>query len=103
MPKVPYRDVTPILQVIRAFLLGRKHKNSLRFSPEVATRSPPAPVLPDGPSHKLFNNYYLNRDARREVAPPLVLSAQLHIDEGSTQKQSPKRKFVTPGNVHNIS
>ena len=100
MSKVQFRDVSPLVQILRNILLGRKHTKALRFSPEMSTRSPPPPVLPDGPSHKLFNNYYSNRDARREVAPPLVISGQLQIDEGSKQMQSPKRKFSTPGNVH---
>lgn len=93
--RVEVRDVSPFLQALRNFLLGRKHTKALRFPQDVATRSPPLPDLPDGPAHQLSDNYYYTRDARREVAPPEVIatgSKQVTAGE-STVKQ------VTPGKV----
>ncbi|XP_017773875.1 PREDICTED: NADH dehydrogenase [ubiquinone] 1 alpha subcomplex subunit 7-like [Nicrophorus vespilloides] len=92
--KVDIRDINPMLQMIRNFLLGRKHTLAVRFEHEVASRSPPQPILPDGPSHRLNTNYYCWRDARREVAPPLDLAAQKQIGEEVCLKPR------TPGKVH---
>lgn len=72
-PKIQYRDVAPVLRWFRDLLLGRKHTINVRFQPEMASRSPPPPVIPDGPAHRLHDNYYCNRDGRREVAPPALL------------------------------
>jgi ferredoxin len=65
------RDVSWVLQKIRDALLGRKwDKRQLRHKNDLSTRSPPHPMIPDGPNHKLSGNYYVNRDARRLVTPP---------------------------------
>ncbi|KAJ6632944.1 NADH dehydrogenase [ubiquinone] 1 alpha subcomplex subunit 7 [Pseudolycoriella hygida] len=86
------RDVSHLLQRIRAFLLGRELTNSLRFEYDVADRTTNPPELPDGPAHKLSANYYVNRDGRREVAPPQVLSKSTLIASGESAQKVP-----TPG------
>lgn len=94
------RDVSPVLQKVREFLLGRPHTLALRFEDVVATRSPPLPDLPDGPSHRLSANYYYTRDARREVAPPEVIaSGQKMIASGETSPTVPT-KCRTPGQTY---
>lgn len=70
-----------------------------RFQDTIATRSPPPPVLPDGPAHKLASNYYYSRDARREVSPPEVIAPKPKQIEGGEKLDPCKR--ITPGNVYN--
>ncbi|XP_013189579.1 NADH dehydrogenase [ubiquinone] 1 alpha subcomplex subunit 7 [Amyelois transitella] len=97
----PLRDVSPVLQAVRNFLLGRKHTNALRFEPLLADRTQPPPKLPDGVAHKHAQNYYYTRDARRTVAPPLDVTKQLI--EASSDKGAPKEAVnvrPTPGRVY---
>lgn len=96
-PNVQFHDVNPFLQAIRQFLLGRKHTPALRFPLALATRSPPPPALPDGPNSKLSANHYYTRDARREVAPPVVVApAPKQLIEGGSKAEV---KRITPGKV----
>ncbi|KDR07358.1 NADH dehydrogenase [ubiquinone] 1 alpha subcomplex subunit 7-like [Zootermopsis nevadensis] len=78
--KVKPRDVSPLLQKLRNFLLGREHTNALRFGEGMAPRTQPPPNLPEGPAHILSDNYYHLRDGRREVKPPAVLADSRRID-----------------------
>jgi len=39
----------------------------------VFDRTQPRPLLPGGFAHKIFKNYYFDRDARRQVGAPQVL------------------------------
>ncbi|KAH8373839.1 NADH dehydrogenase [ubiquinone] 1 alpha subcomplex subunit 7 [Drosophila serrata] len=97
------RDVSPLLQRLRAFLLGREHNLALRFEDGLADRTQPQPELPDGPSHLLSANYYCQRDGRREVNPPIDLVAQLkqlEAESGGAAKAAPTAQLPTPGKVY---
>ncbi|KAB7498973.1 hypothetical protein Anas_11008 [Armadillidium nasatum] len=84
--KLPH-DVSPFLQRVRSFLLGREHTSYLRFPERIAARTQPPPSLPGGCNDKLANNYYFTRDGRRLVQPDetvLVNSATKKIAEGKS-------------------
>lgn len=85
--KVKPRDISPLLQKLRNFLLGREHTNALRFAEGVSARTQPPPNLPEGPAHLLANNYYYSRDGRREVRPPVLLAdaGRIAVSEGGTE------------------
>ncbi|XP_060526225.1 NADH dehydrogenase [ubiquinone] 1 alpha subcomplex subunit 7-like [Cylas formicarius] len=96
-PKIQHHDVSPFLQNLREILLGRKHTKALRFQDLLSTRDPPPPVLPDGPAHRLNNNYYFTRDPRREVTPPEVIVPS----PKQIQERGEGRTLITPGKLWN--
>ncbi|KAI8442257.1 hypothetical protein MSG28_005827 [Choristoneura fumiferana] len=99
--KVAVRDISPILQAFRNFLLGRKHTLALRFEPMLAARTQPPPEIPDGVAHKHAHNYYYTRDARRDVTPPTDVTKVLL--EATNDKGAPKAAATvapTPGRLY---
>ncbi|XP_053695106.1 NADH dehydrogenase [ubiquinone] 1 alpha subcomplex subunit 7-like [Sabethes cyaneus] len=91
MSKLAHRDISPMLQKLRNFLLGREHTNALRFEDGLAARTQEAPNLPEGPHHRIFSNYYALRDARRELAPPTrVTYSNLLIGKSNKIMKLPK-------------
>jgi NADH dehydrogenase (ubiquinone) 1 alpha subcomplex subunit 7 len=99
------RDISPLLQKLRNFLLGREHTNALRFDEGVSARTQPPPNLPEGPAHVLAANYYCSRDGRREVKPPAVLAdlGRIGIAAGGGEGTSSesvvavRKRLPTPG------
>ncbi|TMW51289.1 hypothetical protein DOY81_003608, partial [Sarcophaga bullata] len=89
------RDIAPFLQRLRAFLLGREHTVALRFEDGVADRTQPPPDVPGGPAHVLSANYYVSRDPRRLVEPPIDLVKQTLLT-GDKDAKAPA-KLPTPG------
>ena len=74
-----HRDVSWILQQFRRVLLGREWTTTqLRHKQDISSRSPPHPLIPGGPAHKLSNNSYVQRDTRRLVTPPKDYVNVLH-------------------------
>ena len=71
-----------LIRWLRNFLAGRDldmhtHQREIKSQ---SSRSVPAPHLPSGPAHKLADNYYYSRDARRAVGPPTVISTSASLE-----------------------
>ncbi|ESO87619.1 hypothetical protein LOTGIDRAFT_235069 [Lottia gigantea] len=101
----PRREATKIIQLIRKVLQPHKEPNNpLRFADYgIAERTQPPPDLPDGPAHKLSDNYYFTRDARRDVLPPTEIfnGAQRRLTSGESALESGNVKTVRPGHTFN--
>lgn len=67
-----YRDVSTLLQTFRNFLLGRKHTLHPRFPCAIAPRSIPRPDIPRNMDYKYSEQYYVNRNSKDSVYPPVV-------------------------------
>lgn len=83
------RDVHPILQYFRAYLLGRSYKTNLRFEPEMAPRPGPPPILPEPSYLKISANKYHNRDVRRLVPPPNPVTVKSTVTDAPKQAGLP--------------
>ncbi|KAH8371621.1 hypothetical protein KR093_008285 [Drosophila rubida] len=77
-----HRDISPFLQLMRDFLLGRKHVTCLRHADNVNPRSLP-PHTPFEQENRYSSNPYYSRDARSLVRPPIDLVEQKKREEAA--------------------
>ncbi|KAH8406069.1 hypothetical protein KR215_004565 [Drosophila sulfurigaster] len=78
-----HRDVSPFFQLLRDFLLGRKHVTSHRHADTLSPRTLP-PYKPfDESQSRLSNEPYYARDARCLVRPPIDLVEQKKRQEAA--------------------
>uniref|UniRef100_A0A5S6R597 NADH dehydrogenase [ubiquinone] 1 alpha subcomplex subunit 7 n=1 Tax=Trichuris muris TaxID=70415 RepID=A0A5S6R597_TRIMR len=69
------------------------YEDCLRFPEEISARSAALPNLPGGVHHKISDNYYFERDARRMVKPPVVAydsTANVPLPEPRPPKLDPE-------------
>lgn len=72
-PKILPRDVSPMFQKIREFLLGHSHIKHTRFEHLISPRSIPPPEIPHrGCNPKYHDHYYFNRHALNSIKPPVI-------------------------------
>ncbi|XP_011870844.1 PREDICTED: NADH dehydrogenase [ubiquinone] 1 alpha subcomplex subunit 7-like [Vollenhovia emeryi] len=96
---VEHRSVTPLIQYFREICRGRKIVLHHRWADDQAKRTQPPPELPGGPYHKTSQIYYYQRDARREVQPPMLISGSKQI--GTEVAPDTGKKHFTPGKTYN--
>lgn len=107
-PKPLPRDVPRLLRFLRQILLGRPHNSPLRFTEDISKRTQPQPNLPLGPSSKVNDNYYCDRDARGYVDYPIEVYGPdvekqklLSANDPWKRCEVPKQKGgISPGKVH---
>jgi hypothetical protein len=96
------RNISPFLQALRNFLLGREHvpeRAALRYAPLISKRDQPPPIFPPGEAHQIANNPYCKRDGRRLVTPPEPIvenTTQRLLTAGSDGKMEVAKKSVQP-------
>jgi len=69
-----YRDVSPLVKMVRSFLLGRNSGPSVRFSQCMSPRTQPQPNIPTG-MPRCPGVPYCERDAPRLMEPPAIIGA----------------------------
>lgn len=77
-----HRDISPFLQMVRDFLLGRKHLTAHRFADTMSARSVKNAGMPETTSRVSANQYY-TRDARCKVKPPVDLVEAKKLEEAA--------------------
>uniref|UniRef100_A0A336N0M8 NADH dehydrogenase [ubiquinone] 1 alpha subcomplex subunit 7 n=1 Tax=Culicoides sonorensis TaxID=179676 RepID=A0A336N0M8_CULSO len=97
MSKVKPKDIAPLLQRVRDFLLGRTLVHNHRWAEHMADRTQPPPNLPDGPSHELSANYYYTRDARGNIVPPIDCTKAALAAGGKGDGAKMGNRLPTPG------
>lgn len=103
MSKISHRSVSPFIQKLRDFLLGRKHVTTHRYEDTIARRTQPLPFLPEGHSHKLSKNYYKDRSPFDSIHPPIEIKSmnkEKSISKGSEKaNESVRSTGPIPGKV----
>lgn len=77
-----HRDISPFLQLIRDFLLGRKYLTSHRYADTMSARTVKGGGMPET-TDRLSANQYFTRDARCKVKPPIDLVEAKKLEEAA--------------------
>lgn len=89
MSKTVPRDISTFLQKFRKMCFaGREFQSHVRHEGvNVVARTQPLPNIPGGVNHKLRNNYYYSRDARRTSRPPEMIYVNKTLAPPQAQEQ----------------